>query len=127
VVTLNEKGKIDKVVAAHDAGRIMNPDLFEGQIEGAVHMGLGQALTEDFPMKEGRPLTLKLAKCGVLRAPEMPEVIVIGVEAGDAQGPFGAKGVGEIGLVPTAAAVANALHAYDGIRRFSLPMGRHPL
>jgi selenium-dependent xanthine dehydrogenase len=127
VVTLNEKGKIDKVYAVHDAGRIMNPDLFEGQIEGAVHMGLGQALTEDFPMKDSRPLTLKLARCGVLRAPEMPEVIVIGVEAGDAQGPFGAKGVGEIGLVPTAAAVANALHAYDGIRRFSLPMGRHPL
>ncbi len=127
VVTLNEKGKIDKVYAAHDAGRIMNPALFEGQIEGAVHMGLGQALTEDFPMKEGRPLTLKLAKCGVLRAPQMPEVIVIGVEAGDAHGPFGAKGVGEIGLVPTAAAVANALRAYDGIRRFSLPIGRYPL
>jgi selenium-dependent xanthine dehydrogenase len=127
VVTLNAEGKIDKVYAAHDVGRIMNPDLFEGQIEGAVHMGLGQALTEDFPMKDGRPLTLKLARCGVLRAPEMPEVIVIGVEAGDAHGPFGAKGVGEIGLVPTAAAVANALRAYDGIRRFSLPMGRHPL
>ena len=80
-----------------------------------------------FARKDGRPLTLKLARCGVLRAPEKPEVIVIGVEAGDTHGPFGAKGVGEIGLVPAAAAAANALHAYDGIRRFSLAMGQQPL
>ncbi|MFH1574320.1 MAG: selenium-dependent xanthine dehydrogenase [Acidobacteriota bacterium] len=122
VVTLDEQGKIDRVYAAHDVGRIMNPSLFEGQIEGAVHMGLGYALTEDFPMKDGRPVSLLLGKCGVIRAPRMPEVVVIGVEAGDPHGPFGAKGVGEIGLVPTAAAVANALHAYDGVRRRSLPI-----
>jgi aldehyde oxidoreductase len=124
VVTLDDKGKIKKVYAAHDAGRIMNPTLFEGQIEGAVHMGLGYALTENFPMENGRPVSLKLGKCGVIRAPEMPEVVVIGVESPDPHGPFGAKGVGEIGLVPTAAAVANALHAFDGIRRYSLPMQR---
>jgi aldehyde oxidoreductase len=122
VVTLDESGKIDSVYAAHDVGRIMNPALFEGQIEGAVHMGLGYALTENFPLKNGRPVSLKLGKCGVMRAPDMPEVVVIGIEAGDPHGPFGAKGVGEIGLVPTAAAVANALHAYDGMRRYSLPM-----
>ncbi len=127
VVILNEQGKIDHVYAAHDAGRIMNPTLFEGQIEGAVHMGLGYALTEDFPMEGGRPVSLKLGKCGVIRAPQMPEVTVIGVEAPDPHGPFGAKGVGEIGLVPTAAAVANALCAYDGIRRYSLPIGREAL
>ncbi|MBZ5496614.1 MAG: selenium-dependent xanthine dehydrogenase [Acidobacteriia bacterium] len=126
VVTLDEKGKIDKIYAAHDVGRIMNPTLFEGQIEGAVHMGLGYALTEDFPMKDGRPVSLKLGKCGVLRAPQMPEVIVIGVEAGDPHGPFGAKGVGEIGMAPTAASVANALHAFDGMRRYSLPLKRNP-
>jgi xanthine dehydrogenase molybdenum-binding subunit len=124
VVILDDKGKINKVYAAHDAGRIMNPTLFEGQIEGAVHMGLGYALTENFPMKDGRPVSLKLGKCGIIRAPEMPEVVVIGVESPDPHGPFGAKGVGEIGLVPTAAAVANALHAFDGIRRYSLPMCR---
>jgi aldehyde oxidoreductase len=126
VVVLNAEGRIDKIYAAHDAGRIMNPDLFEGQIEGAVHMGLGYALTEDFPMKDGRPTSLKLGKCGVLRATQMPEVVVIGVEAGDPHGPFGAKGVGEIGLAPTAAAVANALCAYDGVRRYALPMKREP-
>jgi xanthine dehydrogenase molybdenum-binding subunit len=75
-------------------------------------------------MENGRPVSLKLGKCGVLRAPEMPEVVVIGIEALDPNGPFGAKGVGEIGLVPTAAAVANALCAHDGIRRFSLPLRR---
>jgi selenium-dependent xanthine dehydrogenase len=124
VVTLDKQGKIEKVYAAHDAGRIMNPTLFEGQIEGAIHMGLGYALTEDFPMKDGRPESLKLGKCGVIRAPQMPDVVVIGIEARDPNGPFGAKGVGEIGLVPTAAAVANALCARDGIRRFSLPLAR---
>jgi xanthine dehydrogenase molybdenum-binding subunit len=123
---LDETGRIEKVYAAHDAGRIMNPALFEGQVEGSVHMGLGYALTEDFPMKHGRPVSLKLGKCGVIRAPQMPEVIVIGVEAGDPHGPFGAKGVGEIGMVPTAAAVANALFAYDGIRRCSLPIRWKP-
>ena len=122
VVLLDDRGKIDKIYAAHDAGRIMNPNLFEGQIEGAVHMGLGYALTEEFPMKNGRPVSLKLGKCGVLRATQMPEVVVIGVEAGDPHGPFGAKGVGEIGLAPTAAAVANALTAFDGMRRYSLPI-----
>jgi xanthine dehydrogenase molybdenum-binding subunit len=124
VVTLDRTGKIETVIAAHDAGRIMNPNLFEGQIEGAIHMGLGYALSEDFPMEAGRPVSLKLGKCGVLRAGEMPEVKVIGVEAGDPHGPFGAKGVGEIGLAPTAAAVANAFCAFDGIRRYSLPLGK---
>ena len=122
VVVLDSRGKIDKVYAAHDAGRIVNPTLFEGQVEGAVHMGLGYALTEEFPMKDGRPVSLKLGKCGVLRATEMPEVVVIGVEAGDPHGPFGAKGIGEIGLVPTAAAVANAYRARDGVARYSLPL-----
>ncbi len=124
VVVLDDQGNIDRIYAAHDAGRIMNPLLFEGQIEGAVHMGLGYALTEDFPVEDGRPVSLKLGRCGVLRATEMPEVIVIGVEAGDPHGPFGAKGVGEIGMAPTAAAVANALQAFDGIRRCSLPIRR---
>ena len=73
-------------------------------------------------MREGRPVFLKLGKCGLIRAPQMPEVVVIGIEAGDPNGPFGAKGVGEIGMVPTAAAVANALYAFDGVRRYSLPM-----
>jgi xanthine dehydrogenase molybdenum-binding subunit len=122
LVVLNEKGEIDKVYAAHDAGKIMNPILFEGQIEGAVHMGLGYALSEDLPMKESRLVSTKLSDCGVLNALQTPEIIVIGVEEADPVGPYGAKGIGEIGLVPTAAAVANALCRYDGVRRRKLPM-----
>ena len=124
LVVLNDSGEIEKVYAAHDAGKIMNPMLFEGQIQGAVHMGLGYALTEDLPMKESRLVSTKLSDCGVLNAQQTPEIIVIGVEVPDPVGPYGAKGIGEIGLVPTAAAVANALCQYDGIRRKRLPMKR---
>jgi len=126
LVVLGEDGKIEKVYAAHDAGRIMNPVLFEGQIEGAVHMGLGYALTEDLPMEGGYLKSDRLADCGVLRAHQTPEIVVIGVEEADPVGPYGAKGIGEIGLVPTAAAVANAFSAYDGIRRRKLPMLTSP-
>ena len=122
VVELDDTGKIKKVWAAHDAGKIMNPTLFEGQIEGAVHMGLGYAISEDFPMKDGRPVHTQLVKCGIIRAKEMPEVEVIGIEVKDPVGPYGAKGVGEIGLVPTAAAVAGALYQFDKKRRYSLPL-----
>jgi xanthine dehydrogenase molybdenum-binding subunit len=124
LVVLNEKGNIEKVVAAHDVGKIINPTLFEGQIEGAVHMGLGYALTEDLPMKDGRLISEKYRDCGILRAHEMPEVIVKAVEVTDPVGPYGAKGIGEIGLVPTAAAVANALYQIDGIRKYKLPLKR---
>ena len=124
LVVLNDSGKIEKVYAAHDAGKIMNPMLFEGQIQGAVHMGLGYALTEDLPMKDGRLLSNHLRDCGVLTATETPEIEVIGIEEADPVGPYGAKGIGEIGLVPTAAAVANALCQFDGIRRKRLPMKR---
>ncbi len=122
VVILDENGTVEKVVAAHDAGRIVNPTLFEGQIEGSIHMGLGYALTEDFPQRDGRPVSTRLRKCGVLRAKETPAMEVFGVEVEDPHGPFGAKGVGEIGLVPTAGAVANALYQFDGVRRYKLPM-----
>ncbi len=123
LVTLDDTGKIEKIIAAHDAGRIMNQTLFEGQIEGALHMGLGQALTENFPMKDGRPLVDNLGKIGIIRPKETPDFEIIGIEEHDPHGPFGAKGVGEIGIVPTAAAVANALYQYDKRRRYSLPIG----
>ena len=121
---LDEEGNISKVVAAHDAGKIMNPMLFEGQIEGGVHMGLGYALTEDLPMKDGFLISDKMRKLGILRANKTPEIIVKGVEVADPVGPYGAKGIGEIGLVPTAAAVANAFFAFDGVKRFKLPLKR---
>ena len=89
-------------------------------------MGLGYALTEELPCEKGWPVTVKLRQLGVLRARDMPEVEVILVEEHEPEGPFGAKGVGEIGLVPTAAAVAGALAIHDGVRRYSLPMKDSP-
>jgi len=119
---INDEGKIEKFVAAHDAGKIMNPMLFEGQIEGGVHMGLGYALTENLPMKDGYLVHDKYRKLGILRAHETPEIIVKGIEVSDPVGPYGAKGIGEIGLVPTAGAVANAYYQFDKIRRYKLPL-----
>jgi aldehyde oxidoreductase len=122
VILDEERGHIQKVIAAHDAGKIFNPVLFEGQLEGSIHMGLGYAISEDMPMENGRLVSDRLRKAGILRAKEMPAVEIIGVEVPDPYGPYGAKGVGEIGLVPTAAAVANALYQFDGVRRHKLPM-----
>lgn len=126
VCILDAEGKLERFIAAHDVGRAVNPALCEGQIEGSVHMGLGFALTEDLPCEDGWPVTYKLREIGVLRARDMPEVDVILVEEPEPEGPFGAKGVGEIGLVPTAGAVAGALAAHDGVRRFELPMKDSP-
>jgi xanthine dehydrogenase molybdenum-binding subunit len=122
VAILGDDGRVEELVAAHDAGKVMNPMLFEGQIEGSLHMGLGYAVSEDFPMENARPKSLKFRDLGVLRARETPKLTAIGVEVADEFGPYGAKGVGEIGLVPTAGAVANAFFAYDGQRRRKLPM-----
>ena len=122
VVILNDDGKVEKIIAAHDAGKIINPTLFEGQIEGSVHMGLGYAISEELELENGIPKSTKLRKMGVLRAKETPDIEVIGVEVPDPNGPHGAKGVGEIGLVPTAGAVANAFAQYDGTRYYKLPI-----
>lgn len=118
-----ESGAVARVVAAHDVGRAVNPMLCEGQIEGAVHMGLGYALTEGFPCDEdGRPRNDTLRGLDIIRPKDMPPTEVILVESPDPNSPYGIKGVGEIGLVPTAGAVAAALHALDGVWRDELPM-----
>jgi xanthine dehydrogenase molybdenum-binding subunit len=125
VIVDRASGKIEKVVAAHDVGRAVNPLLCEGQVEGAVHMGLGFALSEDFPADEnGRPTNLTLKSLGILKPAEMPALEVILVESPQPKAPYGIKGVGEIGLVPTAGAVASALHDLDGVWRNRLPMKR---
>jgi selenium-dependent xanthine dehydrogenase len=126
VVILDDAGRIAKVVAAHDVGRAVNPLACAQQIEGAVHMGLGYALSEELPCTEGRPDSTLLRDLGILKAGEMPEVEVILVEVPDPVGGYGTKGVGEIGLVPTAAAVAGALAVFDGVHRTALPMRDAP-
>ncbi len=119
-----KSGEITKVVAVHDVGRAVNPLLVEGQIEGSVHMGLGYALTEDFPSdpETGFPTKSTLRSLGILRAKDVPEIEVHLVEVPQPRSPYGIKGVGEIGLVPTAPAVAAALHEVDGQWRTKLPM-----
>jgi selenium-dependent xanthine dehydrogenase len=126
VVILDDEGRVKKVVAAHDVGKVMNPALLEGQLEGSIHMGLGYALTEEFRVEGGVPQTMTVNSQGLLRARHMPEVELILIEDKHPGGPYGAKGVGEIGLVPTAPAVAGALYKFDGIRRFALPMKDSP-
>jgi xanthine dehydrogenase molybdenum-binding subunit len=122
VVILDDEGRLARVVAAQDVGRAINPLAVEGQVEGGVHMGLGYALSEEFVVEEGVPLTDTLKSQNIIPPAGMPPVDVILVEEPQAEGPYGAKGAGEAVLVPTAAAVAGALHAFDGIRRRHLPM-----
>jgi xanthine dehydrogenase molybdenum-binding subunit len=126
VIVDRETGKIEHVVAAHDVGRAVNPQLCEGQIEGSVHMGLGYALSEDFPSdpETGFPTNKTLRSLGILRAKDVPKISVQLVESAQPNSPYGIKGVGEIGLVPTAGAVAAALYDFDGVWRSKLPMKR---
>jgi aldehyde oxidoreductase len=123
-----ESGKVERVVAVHDVGKAVNPQLCAGQIEGSVHMGLGYALTEDFPTdpETGFPTFSTLRQLGILRAKDVPEIEVELVEVPQPKSPYGIKGVGEIGLVPTAPAVAAALHDLDGQWRTTLPMKPTP-
>ena len=126
VVILDEDGHLDHVIAAHDVGRAINPRLCAEQMEGGVHMGLGYALSENFPSTGGRPDSLKMRDFGLVAAKQMPKVDIILIEVPDEVGGYGSKGVGEIGCVATAGAVADALFSYDGIRRFRLPMDDAP-
>ena len=118
--------KIESVLAVHDVGRIVNPTLCEGQVEGSVHMGLGYALTEDFPSDPvtAFPTNMTLRSLGILRAKDVPKIEVKLIESAQPNSPYGIKGVGEIGLVPTAGAVATALRKLDGVWRNTLPMRR---
>lgn len=123
VVLDRETGALERVVAAHDVGRAVNPLMCEGQIEGAVHMGLGYAFTESFPYDErGWPTVDTLRGLGIIRPKDMPPVDVLLLEVAQPRAPFGIKGVGEIGLVPTAGAAAAALHDLDGEWRNILPL-----
>jgi xanthine dehydrogenase molybdenum-binding subunit len=123
VIVDPETAAVERVVAAHDVGRAVNPLLCEGQVEGAVHMGLGYALSEGFPTDAtGRPVNDTLRSLDIIRPKDMPPVDVILVEAPEPDAPYGVKGVGEIGLVPTAGAVAAALAAIDGAWRNELPL-----
>ncbi|MCO8145651.1 molybdopterin-dependent oxidoreductase [Rhodovulum tesquicola] len=107
--------------AAHDVGRVINPRGVEGQIEGGVVQGLGQALMEDYQTANGHPVTHGFAKYILPTALDVPEITSILVEDPDPLSPLGAKGIGEPALVPTAPAIINAIHDAVGVRIRSLP------
>ena len=122
VVILDDDGKVKEVYAAHDSGKVVNPVSIQGQIEGGVLMGLGYALTEDFPLKDSVPQA-KYGTLGLMRSTQIPDIHAIYVER-ETQLPFayGAKGIGEIATIPTAPAVQGAYYAMDHILRTKLPM-----
>lgn len=111
-----------RVVAANDVGKAINPLAVEGQMEGGVAMGLGQALIEEVILDRGRPLTPTLAEYLIPTAKDVPgEVVSLIVEEEDPTGPFGAKGVGEPANIPTAPAIINAIADAVGVRITDLP------
>ena len=122
VVILDGEGRVKEVYAAHDSGKVVNPTSIQGQIEGGVLMGLGYALTEDFPLKDCVPQA-KFGTLGLMRADQIPDIHAIYVEKEELL-PFayGAKGIGEIATIPTAPALQGAYYARDHILRTSLPM-----
>jgi len=111
-----------KVASAHDVGRALNPLAAEGQIHGGIHMGLGYALSEELLIQEGRVINPQFMEYALLPASDMPEIVVQFIETVDEAGPFGAKGLGEAGIIPVAAAVANAVKDAVGVRLTELPM-----
>jgi xanthine dehydrogenase molybdenum-binding subunit len=113
---------VRRVVSAHDVGRALNPAAAEGQVHGGIHMGLGYALSEKLVVTEGQVLTQTFMDYAVLKADDMPEIVVRLVESIDAEGPFGAKGLGESGVIPIAAAVRNAIKDAIGVGFNELPM-----
>lgn len=122
VVVLDDEGKVKEVYAAHDSGKVVNPISIQGQIEGGVLMGLGYALTEDFPLKDSVPQA-KFGTLGLMRSTQIPDIHAIYVEKEELLSfAYGAKGIGEIATIPTAPAAQGAYYAMDHILRTKLPM-----
>ena len=125
VVLLDGDGRLERVVAAHDVGRAVNPTQVEAQIEGGVVMGLGYALTEDFPLKDGEP-QVKYGTLGLFKAANVPPIESIIIEKNLDSLAMGAKGLGEIVAIPTAPAAAGAYFHRDGVFRTALPLAGTP-
>ena len=125
VCILNEEGKIEQIVAAHDVGKAVNPLSIEGQIEGGVVMSMGYALTERYPLDNCKP-TAKYGTLGLFRANQIPEITPIIIEKQGLNVACGAIGIGEITSIPTAPAIADAYFRYDGRLRTSLPLENTP-
>ncbi len=121
VNTHNGEVKVKKIIAAHDVGRALNPQKIKRQLEGSLVMGIGYALSEEFEVREGFNLTKTLRQCGIPDIHRTPEMEIIVVEDPEPEGPYGAKGMSEVALVPTAPAITNAIFDAIGVRIHSLP------
>ena len=125
VCVLDEDGRMQQIVAAHDVGKAVNPLSVEGQIEGGVVMSMGYALTERYPLTDCKP-NVKFGTLGLFRANQIPEIVPIIVEKPGLNVACGAIGIGEITSIPTAPAIAGAYFRYDGKRRTALPLEGTP-
>ena len=114
--------KILKYIAAHDVGKAINPMLLEGQVYGGVAMGVGYALTERLILQDGKVMNSNFLDYKMLTAKDVPPIDPVVIETNDPFGPYGAKGIGEPGLVPTAPAIANAIYDAVGVRIKELPI-----
>jgi xanthine dehydrogenase D subunit len=121
VDTMTGAVRVARLVCIPDAGRVINPQTFEGQIEGAAVQGVGYAVMEEAKIAEGVLETPNFSTYLIPTVKDAPEIEVIAVESQEDTGPFGAKGVGEIGLVPIAPAVVNAIHDATGVRLYEIP------
>jgi len=119
-----ETGEVQvlRLLAVHDCGRAINPLLVEGQIQGGMAMGMGYALSEEMVVHDGRVLNTTFADYLIPTALDVPSMAVDLVEMPDPTGPFGAKGVAEPALLPTAPAIVNAIYDAVGVRIRELPV-----
>jgi selenium-dependent xanthine dehydrogenase len=127
VNTLTGEVRVLRVIAANDVGTAVNPLGLQGQVEGGVMMGLGNALTEKFIVEDGYPVTDRLARYRIPSIAHTPEIISIVVEHPTADGPYGAKGVGEIVSIPTTPAITNAVYNAVGVRVDTLPVDQEKI
>jgi CO/xanthine dehydrogenase Mo-binding subunit/aerobic-type carbon monoxide dehydrogenase small subunit (CoxS/CutS family) len=119
--------KVLRVIAANDVGKALNPLGLQGQIEGGVMMGIGNALTEDFIVEDGRIFTDRLARYRMPSIMHTPEITSIVVEEPTGDGPYGAKGIGEIVSIPTTPAITNAIYNAVGVRIDRLPVDQEEI
>lgn len=119
---LTGRVKVLNIAAAHDLGKTLNPLLAEGQVQGAIAQGIGFALMEDMGMKNGIVYNRTFERYNMPRITDMPPIISILVESDDPNGPYGAKGLAEPALTPTAPAIANAIYHAVGVRIKELPI-----
>jgi xanthine dehydrogenase molybdenum-binding subunit len=127
VNTITGEVRVLRVIAASDVGTVVNPLGLQGQVEGGVMMGLGNALTEEFIMDEGRVVTDHLARYRIPGIMLTPEIISIVVEHPTAEGPYGAKGVGEVSSIPTTPAITNAIYNAVRVRVDRLPVDQEKI